>query len=41
MLGEVYKNDMFVGDVTGNPSHFELNENRREINLNGPLPDRA
>jgi aldose sugar dehydrogenase len=38
-LGEQYENDMFVGDVTGNLYHFNLNENRTKIDLEGPLTD--
>jgi aldose sugar dehydrogenase len=38
-LGEEYENDMFVGDVTGNLYHFNLNENRTKIDLEGQLVD--
>jgi aldose sugar dehydrogenase len=36
-LGKLYKNDMFVGDFNdGNIYHFELNEKRTAISLEGP-----
>jgi aldose sugar dehydrogenase len=37
--GEMYKNDLFVGNANGQPLyHFDLNENRTGLNLsNGPL----
>jgi aldose sugar dehydrogenase len=39
-LGEQYKNDMFVADQnTGKIYHFELNQNRTELLLQGPLAD--
>jgi aldose sugar dehydrogenase len=38
-LGNQYENDMFVGDVTGNLYHFNLNENRTKIELEGQLAD--
>jgi glucose/arabinose dehydrogenase len=38
-LGKQYENDMFVGDVTGNLYHFNLNENRTKIDLEGQLVD--
>lgn len=39
--GEEYKNDMFVGDVNnGNIYHFELNEDRTQLLLEGNLEDK-
>jgi glucose/arabinose dehydrogenase len=38
-LGKQYENDMFVGDVIGNLYHFNLNENRTKIDLEGQLVD--
>jgi glucose/arabinose dehydrogenase len=36
--GKEYENDMFVGDVNnGRIYHFDLNQNRTELNLTGPL----
>ena len=41
-LGQQYANDMFVGDVhRGNLYHFELNEERTQLILKGPLEDRV
>ncbi|MGD1837041.1 MAG: PQQ-dependent sugar dehydrogenase [Nitrososphaeraceae archaeon] len=41
-LGSQYKNDIFVGDAKyGNIYHFELNEDRTELQLEGPLKDKA
>ena len=41
-LGQQYANDMFVGDVhRGNLYHFELNEARTELLLDGPLEDKV
>ena len=41
-LGEEYANDMFVGDVNnGNLYHFNLDENRTQIILNGVLADKV
>jgi glucose/arabinose dehydrogenase len=41
-LGKDYKNDMFVGDAkTGRIYHFELNQNRTELLLNGSLRDKV
>jgi glucose/arabinose dehydrogenase len=40
--GEEYENDMLVGDVnTGNVYHFDLNENRSELILNGSVADKV
>jgi glucose/arabinose dehydrogenase len=40
-LGKQYENDIFVGDVIwGNLYHFELNENRDALALNGSLSDK-
>jgi glucose/arabinose dehydrogenase len=39
--GEEYKNDMFVGDVNnGNIYHFDLNEDRTQLLLEGNLEDK-
>jgi glucose/arabinose dehydrogenase len=41
-LGQQYLNDMFVGDVhLGNLYHFELNEERTGLLLDGPLEDKV
>jgi aldose sugar dehydrogenase len=41
-LGKQYENDIFVGDVIwGNLYHFELNENRDALALNGSLSDKV
>jgi glucose/arabinose dehydrogenase len=41
-LGNQYENDMFVADIIwGNLYHFELNENRDGIALNGSLSDKV
>jgi aldose sugar dehydrogenase len=41
-LGKQYANDMFVGDVhRGNLYHFELNKERTELMLDGPLEDKV
>jgi aldose sugar dehydrogenase len=41
-LGAEYVNDMFVTDiVTGRIYHFELNEDRTELVLEGPLADKV
>ena len=41
-LGEQYKNDIFVGDIIwGRIYHFELNENRDTLALNGSLSDKV
>ena len=40
-LGEEYENDMFVADVNnGYIYHFDLNEDRTELILEGPLEDK-
>src|SRR5215211_7153761 len=40
-LGSAYKNDMFIGSVdSGRLFHFDLNENRTGLNLNGTLADK-
>ena len=39
--GEQYENDMFVGDVNnGYVYHFDLNNNRTGLSLEGPLEDK-
>ena len=39
--GEEYENDMFVGDFNnGNLYHFDLNEDRTELSLDGDLEDK-
>src|SRR5215218_9359683 len=41
-LGAEYVNDMFVGDiVNGRIYHFDLNEDRTELVLEGPLADKV
>jgi aldose sugar dehydrogenase len=40
-LGKQYENDIFVGDIDkGNLYHFDLNEDRKELVLGGPLADK-
>jgi aldose sugar dehydrogenase len=40
-LGKQYRNDIFVGDDNnGNLYHFDLKQNRSELNLHGPLKDK-
>jgi glucose/arabinose dehydrogenase len=40
-LGKNYRNDLFVGDYNGgNIYHFDLNENRTSLVLNGSLADK-
>jgi aldose sugar dehydrogenase len=40
-LGKQYENDIFVGDIDkGNLYHFDLNEDRTELILEGPLADK-
>jgi glucose/arabinose dehydrogenase len=40
-LGKQYENDIFVGDVNnGRIYHFELDADRTELALNGPLADK-
>jgi aldose sugar dehydrogenase len=38
-LGEEYENDMFVASVSGKIFHFDLDENRRQLVLEGKLED--
>lgn len=39
--GLVYENDLFIADAnTGRIYHFNLNENRTELKLEGPLTDK-
>jgi aldose sugar dehydrogenase len=41
-LGKQYENDMFVGNIIwGNIYHFELNDNRDALALNGSLSDKV
>ena len=41
-LGKAYENDMFVGGVdNGRIYHFDLNKNRNELLLEGPLKDKV
>jgi glucose/arabinose dehydrogenase len=41
-LGEPYENDMFVGDINGGTLyHFDLNQNRTGLALNGALADKV
>ena len=41
-FGEQYEEDMFVGDfIHGNLYHFELNEDRTELSLDGQLVNRV
>jgi glucose/arabinose dehydrogenase len=40
-LGDRYENDLFIGSVkNGTLYHFELAENRSQLDLNGPLADK-
>jgi aldose sugar dehydrogenase len=40
-LGKQYENDLFVGDINwGNIYHFDLNQNRTQLDLAGPLKDK-
>jgi aldose sugar dehydrogenase len=40
-FGEEYENDIFVADINnGNIYHFDLNEERTELALAGPLADK-
>jgi glucose/arabinose dehydrogenase len=39
--GKEYENDMFVADINGRIYHFDLNEDRTELDLNGPLTDKV
>jgi aldose sugar dehydrogenase len=38
-FGEQYKDGMFVGDVRGNIYHFNVDKDRTDLLLNGPLAD--
>jgi aldose sugar dehydrogenase len=38
-FGEQYKDGVFVGDVRGNIYHFNVDEDRTDLVLNGPLAD--
>jgi len=41
-FGQDYKNDMFVADVNlGNIYHFDLNKDRTDLSLKGPLLDKV
>ena len=41
IYGEEYENDMFVGDFNnGNLYHFDLNEDRTELSVDGDLEDK-
>jgi aldose sugar dehydrogenase len=41
-LGKQYENEMFVGDINyGNIYHFELDQNRTALLLDGPLADKV
>ena len=41
IYGKEFENDMFVGDFNnGNLYHFDLNENRTELSLDGDLEDK-
>jgi len=41
-LGKQYENDLFVGDFkNGNIYHFDLNDDRKGLKLNGPLEDKV
>lgn len=41
IYGEEYENDLFVGDINnGNLYHFDLNENRTGLELEGDLEDK-
>ena len=40
-MGIQYENDIFVGDIdNGNLYHFDLNKDRTELVLQGPLADK-
>lgn len=40
-LGDLYENDLFIGSVkNGTLYHFELTENRSQLDLNGSLADK-
>jgi aldose sugar dehydrogenase len=38
-FGEQYKDEVFVGDVRGNIYHFNVDKDRTDLLLNGPLAD--
>jgi aldose sugar dehydrogenase len=41
-LGQEYENDMFVGDINnGRIYHFDLNQNRTDLSLNGRLENKV
>ena len=40
-LGKQYHNDMFVGDALGRIYHFDLNQNRTQLDLKGQLEDKV
>jgi aldose sugar dehydrogenase len=40
-LGKQYENDLFVADWSGRIYHFDLNEDRTELDLNGSLSDKV
>ena len=41
LYGQVYENDLLVGNVNEQALyHFELNEERTELNLQGPVADK-
>lgn len=40
-FGESFKNDLFVGYNNGNIYDFDLNRNRTELSLAGPLADKS
>jgi aldose sugar dehydrogenase len=40
-LGKQYENDLFVGDTGGNIYHFQLNQKRTALSLNGSLADKV
>lgn len=40
-LGKQYEDDLLVADAYGRIYHFELNENRSALDLNGPLKDKV
>ena len=41
-IGTQYENDIFVGDISkGNIYHFDLNKDRTELVLEGPLADKV
>ena len=40
-LGKLYENDIFVRDFNGNIYHFDLNEDRTALTLNGSLNDKV